>query len=589
MITRVRLENWKAYRSFEIALEPGTTFLVAPNGVGKSSFLDAVRWVLDQHARPDAALMRRTTKSTVVEVDLLVGDTSYTLRRSMVAGRGKVPKMDTEARKDGVAVDVDEAYATLAAHWRAENDFMLRAAFLTDRFLDENPDLRAHLVRLHGLDNAQNAIAALTPAARQALSDADDARKGAAATADAIAQAQTDAFDAAAQALHAGAQVETTKAEHQMAKELLLGARAAADALATHRAWIIRRDELRSDAEASLGVDLASAPLAASLRAAEDGARRQLAEVRDLRARLAERLKAVDDALERLAEATAECPLCRQSLDEAARARAEHLHRHDHDMTTQELNGLDLETPSSVIGRISELRERADALGDEPAVPNHDGPALEEAVRIEAEAAAAWETAVADAGGAAQVSRDAVATLASLEETTAVQSSDGLYARAAMLEAARDALADTITRVLDAQIGPVAEEVNRRWEAVFPDRPGLRIGPDGQLSRAFDDEDPDLDFAQFSAGEQMVSKLLLRLATLTATTDIPFCWIDEPLEHLDPDARRYVARTLAFMTRTEGLRQIFVTTYEEPLAIHLTAAAPEDVRLIFLHAAPVAS
>ena len=36
MITQISLENWRAYRSLELDVGAGTTFLVAANGVGKS-------------------------------------------------------------------------------------------------------------------------------------------------------------------------------------------------------------------------------------------------------------------------------------------------------------------------------------------------------------------------------------------------------------------------------------------------------------------------------------------------------------------------------------------------------------------------
>src|SRR5205823_4632550 len=105
----------------------------------------------------------------------------------------------------------------------------------------------------------------------------------------------------------------------------------------------------------------------------------------------------------------------------------------------------------------------------------------------------------------------------------------------------------------------------------------------GRIARVFDDEDDGgLDFGSFSSGEQVVAKLLLRLATLTSTTRVPFWLIDEPLEHLDPDARSYVARTLAYLGSGGGLRQILVTTYEQDLALRLVSKARDQVHLEFL-------
>ena len=71
MITAVHLENWRAYKSFKIELKRGTTFLVAPNGVGKTSFIEAVQWALDSDAKPTSKVMRRRARTTSVDVTLL--------------------------------------------------------------------------------------------------------------------------------------------------------------------------------------------------------------------------------------------------------------------------------------------------------------------------------------------------------------------------------------------------------------------------------------------------------------------------------------------------------------------------------------
>ena len=42
MINRIGLKNWRAYESAQIPFEQGTTFIVAPNGIGKTSLLRAL-------------------------------------------------------------------------------------------------------------------------------------------------------------------------------------------------------------------------------------------------------------------------------------------------------------------------------------------------------------------------------------------------------------------------------------------------------------------------------------------------------------------------------------------------------------------
>jgi DNA repair exonuclease SbcCD ATPase subunit len=585
------LENWKAYRTFSIELSEGTTFLVAANGVGKSSFLEAVRWALDEEAASNGDVMRRGAESTSVEVDVELGDKTVKVRRTLTAGRAKNPKQTVSAWVNDEPADPVDVFARLAAAWQAEKGFMLRAAFLTEDFINAEPDLRSHLVRLHALDHVQSAIDQLGPAARRATVEADAARRGAAATADTLEEARERATALAAEAAAAGEAVEALRAEVATARQVHSEALAVDAARHAHDDWVVRRDAVLSDIEQVLGPLPDDVEASSFVQAAEVGAQRQLDELAEERSRLAERVSAVAEALERLREAGAECPLCRQPLDDDSRQHAEEAHQHDQQAAADALSRIDLETPSALVVRLRELRQRIGALGPEPAVPDSGDVAVdvEGAAQRLTDLNAALEQALSAAGGAdvaARVVREQLDELAdSMEPSPAV----GLYARAAAYEAAKGALETTISDVLRSQLGPVSEEVNRRWEGIFPDRPGLRIDADGGIARTFDDDRGELDVSLFSAGERMVAKLMLRLATLTATTAVPFCWIDEPLEHLDPDARRYVGRTLAFMSGSAGLRQIFVTTYEEQLAVQLAAEAPDEVRLVFLHAAPVPS
>jgi hypothetical protein len=93
-----------------------------------------------------------------------------------------------------------------------------------------------------------------------------------------------------------------------------------------------------------------------------------------------------------------------------------------------------------------------------------------------------------------------------------------------------------------------------------------------------------LAFAAFSAGEKMIARLMMRLTTLLVTTKVPFCWVDEPLEHLDPRSRHLVGSMLAHLSTTPGLEQSFVTTYEELLARRLAEFQPGRVRVEYLRA-----
>lgn len=585
MITHVHLHGWKAYRTFDIDLEPGTTFLVAPNGVGKSSFIDAVRWALCETAVADPDYMRRGVKDTTVTVDLVVDDKAVRVTRQLTRGRGKTPKMTVEASVDGEAVKADDAFRTLADTWNAENRFWTDAAFLTERFADTKPDLRRHLTKLYALDHLQTAADALTASAKETLSEADNARKGTHATSKSVENAIADAAAAQTAADEASAEAERLREAASAAAEDLRLARDAARARQIHENWTRQRNELIADVEKRLGSVPSDIPLPAFIRAAEAGARQQLEELAGTRARLDERVAAVDQALDRLHHAGADCPVCRRPLDAHTRALAEEQHQHDRDTAVGARERIDVTGPRELAQALRSLTSRADQLGSEPEVPPGDVPDVEAADQRSRAAAIAFESALGEAARTREVADSAHAALRALQSQAGPSPAVGLYTRAAAFSSAAAALTETISEVLEAQLGPVRAEVNRRWESVFPNRQGLAVDADGAIVRVFDDEHPDLKFESFSAGERVVATVLLRVAALTAMTRIPFCVIDEPLEHLDPDARRYVAQTLAHLSGAGALRQIFVTTYEQDLALQLADRFP-DVHLEFLRSAP---
>src|ERR1700722_6879154 len=110
MITYVSLENWKSYRTFELKLQRGTTFLVSANGVGKTSFIDAVQWAFDRGAVPSKAVMRRRATSTSVVVEVVAGDATIKVKRSLKLVRAKTPTATFEGWINDQRVEPDDVF-----------------------------------------------------------------------------------------------------------------------------------------------------------------------------------------------------------------------------------------------------------------------------------------------------------------------------------------------------------------------------------------------------------------------------------------------------------------------------------------------
>jgi DNA repair exonuclease SbcCD ATPase subunit len=586
VIRRVRLENWRAYRHLDLPIDPGVTFLVAANGVGKSSLLEAVRWVLSPPiAGEDPTAVRLGHQEASASVTLATRRGELEVGRVMRL-RGTRATSSFDATLDGQRLAEVEYRQLVAQAWSAELPFVVKTAFLTEdlRSEKEEPDLRAHLCRVYSLDALQRALVEIAPVLTQAHRAVKTARAELSATQGQLSSARQArvALDETLQSARSGlAAARERHAEAQRSAERASTARRQRAAIAT---WEEQSAMLRREiAEAGWPAD-EDQSIEHGLARAKQQLREEVEAIRAEQARLTARLESTEEVLATLQDASGRCPVCLRDLDDHSRELAEHLHQEGLVETRERLQAVDPQPLIRRLNRVEALELRSAALGNRPA-PAEDA----DLNGANAELAAA-QTDLEQAVGAlrelevAAIEQDRAIDRISAELAEAEQL-QVRYRQAALLEAAERALNATISSVLDTQLGPLASEVERRWASVFPDRPKLMLTPDGAMSR--EAGGAPLAFRAFSAGEKVVAKLMMRLTTLLATTKVPFCWVDEPLEHLDPRSRHLVGSMLTHLSTASGLDQIVVTTYEEPLARRLAEFQPGRVRVQYLRAEQV--
>ncbi|HVL51336.1 MAG TPA: AAA family ATPase, partial [Actinomycetota bacterium] len=230
--------------------------------------------------------------------------------------------------------------------------------------------------------------------------------------------------------------------------------------------------------------------------------------------------------------------------------------------------------------RRSQLTSIREVLAQARALPAPPLPAGEEMTSVEAEAAGlAYEQErervqeldrlTAELAAGKRISQLRIAELTEAERQTAEILA--LLRQEAVARAAADTFRNTADGITSEQIEPLVTEVGRRWKLVFGAE-GLRLSPQGEVTRKLGTR--VLPFRSLSGGEKVWALLLTRLLVTGASTNAPFVWLDEPLEHLDPRLRRVVAGTLARASSTGGLRQVVVTTYESELARQLMEDVP---------------
>lgn len=585
MIRRLMLRNWRNYEDFTVEFGTGTTFVVASNGVGKTSLVEATRWALfGTIASGGNAAIRAGAASALAIVELELPDLRVLTVERTLAGKPRSAGVPPVVRLDGALVPHKELDQHLISAYGTEPGFL---AGLTMPAVDRDRDrpsalgIEEHLGRYYGIDGLRNAVDQL-----KAMRKANEARikriKDANSTSSQrLAQLQSDVEQTARQ-------VEEATGGHKAVRDMVDRARERERLEADvqkwqddHSAWAeaLERLAVRVSADLSRPVAVGSVERVLDERLAVLD--QQIETVRvEIAVNLAKEA-ALTANEERLDAAHEDCPVCRRPLDDTTVALA-------HEANLQELSAIRdsiLELRTAEIDLLAQ-RERVKAAqtewrriprpGEPPQAPAADDDEPVTAAQLAAMAEATLSALVEARAAHVQATRELDEARAADEAMLELES---LFRQEASLRVAAEATESTLTELLDETIRPLAEEVDQRWKALFPDRGDLNTYSDGNITRTVNGH--PLPYDSFSTGESMSATIILRLLVAQMATTADFCWFDEPLEHLDPDVRRKVASLLSRVTSEEGpLRQVVVTTYEEPLARHLRARDEQRVRLL---------
>lgn len=578
MIRLVEIQNWRAYRDAAIDLGSTVVFFVAPNGVGKSSLVEAVRWCLLGQPAPrqaKAAVRLGALSATVtVHVDFDDGEAGLVVTRSLTAA-GKV---SFGASLDGEPLSEVDYQVLLAERWAADLGLIDRLIF-TDPHLPSNKSafpVREHLASTLGVTPLLETASELGKVLKVASDDVADLRK-------VVAEAESELGE-----------LDDTTASNQTAFNAVVEQRrqvvvdiAAAEAdVAAAARWTAFRGSVKAhndrvrmildELAGVIEVDV-DAP-AASLSTARTEAAASLKEVRE-QAAAQEIFKARSaGASELLAEPAAMCPTCLRPLSEHERLDA--LASHENTITT-----VDFETPVAAEAeqRANEQLERLTSFAtrlaglQEPDPPRDPdpGPDAEQTLASLRES----DLALAEQVGRLDVAFKADAERATLSEHLA-QGEKLLTAKAneeQLLTTTIAVLNNLADKTLRDRINPLIAELSSRWKLLFG-TDGLTLEPSGEL--AIESTAGSLGIADLSGGERASALIIARLLITAATTKISTVWFDEPLEHLDPRRRAAVARTIVRAGQTGTVAQLVVTTYEDRIARQLAAADPEHVRVV---------
>jgi DNA repair exonuclease SbcCD ATPase subunit len=579
MITRLRLHNWRAYENLDLELGPGATFIVAPNGIGKTSLIMALAWGLFGDVSQVRAMqeIRGDADSATVDVEVRL---SSGVELRIVRSVTRKGQMNVNADFGGTPItSSEELDAVLTEEFGAEPRVLAKLTVMIHGGSVETTDgefeLRDHLAGVFG-------VTPLFDAAKAAKTFADSATSVTRKLKTVRRTEQKERAELEAE-LHS---LETELAQARERRQEAIRVRDETTSMmqvslewSRYRASVKQRQQVLASI-AQRAYSLIDCPVK------EDSVVKQLEEAESMfasamsvqeRNAAAARGKTelIQGAVAQLVGAETVCPTCLRPLSEHDALQAESEHRsHLRQLTSA------IEAAEGEAQRYRELIGNVRALLQE--VRDVPTPLLPES--SESEGTSSITTAEPDAKqrdideldqrlATLEASKRSVqSALQDLEEADriAVQLEDA-YRQEAVGFAAHQALESTGKSIMRKYIEPLAQEVEIRWKKVFGTG-GLDISPEGHISRKIGSR--VLSFESLSGGEKVWAQLLTRLLVTSASTRAPFVWLDEPLEHLDPRLRKIVAGTLAKATSGVGLRQVIVTTYENELARQLM----EDVR-----------
>lgn len=582
MIRNIRLVNWRAYQELDLALTRPVTFFVAPNGVGKTSLVEAVRWGLfgTPEDRDRGRAVRGGHESATVELDLsLPGSVDVRVTRTLKRNGAAT----FEACVDGNTVDEGRYRTILRDAWGADPrllDSLVFESVAAGRATGF--PIRDHLADVFGIEPLLNAASQLKARRSDLAKKIKSLRDDLSGSDEAIAAAvrRVDGLDT---------ELQLVTAERRAADDAVNELEPAAALAAS---W----DRYREDAMAySSRIQSLVAEMAGMLEVGDKDPRIALtrgereastALEEGIRAKAAAEVQAASSAsaTDLLHSAGDRCPTCLRPLadDERDAALASHGDVGSHAHT--EIEQHDRQT-AAARERLSAISRFGQALNEyrAPSEPERPDPGPEASIALAEVRQQASE--LAERRGALNSQREAARLkLEELRRTAEDQSALEAAAREDLVvEVTQRTLNEVADRYLAERIEPLVHEIGRRWKLVFGSE-GLKFGSDGQLS--FSHGDFDLALGDLSGGERATALLVTRLLLAGSVTRASTIWFDEPLEHLDPRRRAAVARTMVLAAQAGAVGQILVTTYEEGLARRLAATAPDIVELTYARTDP---
>ncbi|MDE0033498.1 MAG: AAA family ATPase [Deltaproteobacteria bacterium] len=575
MIHRIHLRNWRSYEDLDLRLNPGTTFVVAPNGVGKTSLVYGLAWaVFGGHSNVDPrACIRAGAEGAEVQVEFDLPDgRRFNIRRA--ARRRGAPTATYEM--NGTRLTESSALTEMEQALRIELPVASRLSMMLGGghiAANDTLSLEGHLHHAFGVTH-------LLGVAQTAQSVAKEAEKARAVLRSTTRQRMETRAVLEGEIAGLEAQITHLKQRGTELEQVRDSAAAQRSLVERHLAlagqlerYEQQRSRLLATIEDLLGRPVASdtkESISSELRTELEKSERAVAEMTEGAITARSVITVAEQAVRLLDRDHTVCPTCLRPLPSHQRLSAISAHRTQRADAQMEARRLE-ETRAARhthANAVSKLLAQLDALQPPSIDAGVDNvPTRAAAEALYQQASAALDEHNQQLGGMQSRLESLKAQIATDDQILQEERHLRLaYRREAAAFAGARVLSEAANHVIESRIEPLASEVRARWKHLFTNN-GLTFRPDGSITRLRGDE--ELGWDTLSGGERTWARIVTHLIVIATTTSLPFAWFDEPLEHLDPQLRHAVAATLATATVGGSPRQLLVTTYEHGIAQQL--------------------
>ncbi|MGH2697898.1 MAG: AAA family ATPase [Actinomycetota bacterium] len=579
MIQRLRLQYWRAYDNLDLEFGPGATYVVASNGIGKTSLIMGAAWGLLGDAAEVNAIEQIRGEAEEASVEVVVrlpSGASLAITRSVDRrGRGEL-KAELAERVITTQSELDELLAEESGadvHVMSQLTFMIHGGSLETT--QGEFQLQDHLASVFGvtpLFQAALEAEATATAAASALRKLKTVRRS--------EKRQRDQLLAEMQSLD-----QQLLAAHEERGRAAAAMNEAGERHRTAEEWVrfrvsleSRRKKLESFAEEAgslLKSTVTSDDVIELLERTERELEDSISTAENKAATAGGKADLIEQAMSQLGDSEAVCPTCLRPLSQHEADRAEQEHRkHLSDLAAvmaeaEEAGNSNRDTLREVRQLLVKIRAVPIPAEPDSGAGDSDAETTQEEFQRARDAVQEIDQLIAMHSASRKSLEDALTTLD--EDERQIQEQVVLYREEGVALAAGEAFMAAGSAITKEFIEPLVSEVAMRWKRIFG-AGGLNLSPEGRITRTVGDR--VLGFESLSGGEKVWAQLLTRLLVSGASTHAPFVWLDEPLEHLDPRLRKVVAGTLAKAASGAGLRQVVVTTYESELALQLMEDVP---------------